>query len=228
MEIERLNELRESSANELREYVENVAHEIKSPTSGILLNLDLMERSGMNENRLGAARQCAMRIDTYVQSLLSLVRLQAGKVRFGFEQSDLLSITLDTARELEANGISVEVSGSAAEVNCDRTRMKEAIRNLIVNAAKHQPTGEPVRVEIASNELEASVCVADNGPGIRDDALIERYSVGNEDGSSFGIGLSLAKEVASRHSGRLVIRRPARGAAIELVIPRFRLKNSVA
>lgn len=226
-EIDRMERLRESAANEMRKYVENVAHEIKSPTSGILLNLDLMERAGIDDEKLCAARQCAMRIDAYTAGLLSLARLRAGKVRFNFERTDLTALVRETVSELAANGISAVIAGEGAELNCDRTRIKEALRNLIVNASKHQQGG-PVRVELASNGREIVISVADNGPGMKDDALIERYSVGSEDGSSFGIGLSLAKEVAARHSGRLVIMRPDSGSVISLVLPVFKLKSSAA
>ncbi len=226
-EISRLNALRESYAAELREYVENVAHEIKSPTSGILLNLDLMERGGISGSRLDAARKCAMRISAYVAGLLSLARLRSGRVRMSFEPADLGGIARETAHELAANGIETVVTGEGAEINCDKTRIKEAIRNLIVNASKHQEEGEPVRVELERGDYDVTLRVTDNGPGMKDDALIERYTVGNEDGTSFGIGLSLAREVAARHSGKLLIKKPENGSAIELVIPRFDLKKSI-
>ena len=227
-EIDRANALRSSSAAEMREYAENVAHEIKSPASGILLNLDLMESSGVSAERLSSARKCAVRIDAYTAGLLSLARLRAGKVRMEFEPADLGELASETAAELEANGIRTVVSGEGTRVNCDRVRVKEAIRNLIVNAAKHQEGADSVRVELASTEYDASVLVKDSGPGIRDGALIERYSVGNDDGTSFGIGLSLAWEVASRHSGKLVIKNPDKGGAIELILPRYSLKTSIA
>lgn len=226
-EVERLNAVREASAAELREYVENVAHEIKSPTSGILLNLDLIERGGVTEGKLSAARKCAKRIETYVSGLLTLARLRAGKVRMTFETAELGEIARETAEELEANGVETLITGESAEVNCDRTRVKEALRNLIVNASKHQERGMPVVVELSSGGDYASVCVKDNGPGITEGAVIERYSVGEEDGTSSGIGLSLAREVAERHSGRLVIKKPEKGSSIELILPRFKLKTSI-
>ncbi|MBO6060503.1 MAG: HAMP domain-containing histidine kinase [Clostridia bacterium] len=226
-EIARLNSLRESSAEELREYVENVAHEIKSPTSGILLNLDLMERSGLNEGRLSAARKCATRIGSYVAGLLSLARMRAGKVRMSFEKLDLGELAREVAGELEANGIKTEISGEGGEINGDGVRISEALRNLIVNASKHREGEDPVRVELDNTEHAVALRVLDNGPGIKDETLIERYSVGTEDGTSFGIGLSLAREVAAMHSGRLVLNSPEKGASIELIIPRFNLKTSI-
>ena len=51
--------------------------------------------------------------------------------------------------------------------------------------------------------------------------------VGREDGSGYGIGLALAKEVVARHSGRLTVIRPAAGTEIRLTIPRFKLKTSI-
>ncbi|MBQ7061472.1 MAG: HAMP domain-containing histidine kinase [Clostridia bacterium] len=226
-QIDRVNALRESSANELREYLENAAHEIKSPTSGILLNLDLMERGGVSEQRLGAVRGCALRIDSYVAGLLTLARLRAGKVRMSFEPADLGELAAQVALELEANGVAAEISGESAVINCDGVRIKEAIRNLIVNASRHQGSGEPVRVRLFATEDEAALSVIDSGPGMKDGALIERYAVGREDGSGYGIGLALAKEVVARHSGRLTVIRPAAGTEIRLTIPRFKLKTSI-
>lgn len=226
-QVDRANALRADSADEIRKYVENVAHEIKSPTSGILLNLDLMERGGMTEERLSAARECAARIDAYTAGLLSLARLRAGKVRMEFESADMIELVRETAAELEANGIRAVVSGESVTVNCDRVRVKEAVRNLIVNAEKHMENADPVRVTVSSTEKDVSITVFDNGPGVRSGALIERYAVGSDDGTSFGIGLSLAKETAVRHSGKLVIKNPDNGSAVELVFPRFSLKTSI-
>ena len=226
-EIKRAEALRGESADETRRYVENVAHEIKSPTSGIMLNLDLIAESGLTENRLFALRKCAARIDAYTAGLLSLARLRAGKVRFSFEPTELSEVVEEAASELSANGISVSVTGEGAGVNADRARLKEAVRNLIVNAAKHGSGDEPVSVVLEAGESEASVRVADNGPGMKDASLIERYAVGQEDGSSFGIGLSLAREVAARHSGRLVVCPSESGAGVKIVIPRFKLKTSL-
>ena len=226
-EVKRVNAVREDSAAEIREYVENVAHEIKSPTSGILLNLDLIERGGVTEGKLSAARKCAKRIESCVSGLLTLARLRAGKVRMTFEMTELGEIARETAEELEANGIETLITGESAEVNCDRTRIKEALRNLIINASKHQQQGLPVEVELSSGGDFASVCVKDNGPGITDGALIERYSVGEEDGTSSGIGLSLAREVAKRHSGRLIIKKPEKGSSIELMLPILKLKKGI-
>lgn len=226
-EIERVNAVREDSAGEMREYVENVAHEIKSPTSGILLNLDLIERGGVTEGKLSSARKCAKRIETYVSGLLTLARLRAEKVRMSYELTDLNELVRETAAELQANGIETEITGETAEVNCDSVRVGEALRNLIVNASKHQEQGIPVKVELSYDENSAYVSVIDKGPGMKEEALIERYSVGNEDGTSFGIGLSLAREVAQRHSGKLTVKKPEIGSEIELTLPRFNLKTSI-
>lgn len=225
-EIERLNALRESSAEELRLYVENVAHEIKTPTAGILLNLDLIESGASVETHVSAARSCTARIGFYVDSLLSLARIKAGKMHMNFETSDLEELVDETASELTTNGISAEITGKGAVINCDRNRVGEALRNLIVNASKHQ-NGKPVKIELSSDEDSARIRVCDDGPGIKAASLIERYSVGSEDGTSHGIGLSYAKEVAERHSGKLVICTPEKGSAVELVFPIFKLKTSI-
>lgn len=226
-EIDRLNKLREESSEELHQYVENVAHELKTPASGIILSLDLMEESGVTKETLTAARGCAMRIGTYVSGLLSLARMRAGKVRFSFEPFRLGALVDEIAADLKANGVAVQKSGSGAVVNGDRVRIKEAIVNLIINSAKHAKAGEPVRVELVSTEVDSSVRICDNGAGAIIPKQIERYSVGSEDGTSSGIGLSLAQVVAKRHSGKLSIRSNENGTQAELIIPIFKLKQSI-
>ena len=226
-EIKRLDALREESASSMRLYVENAAHEIKSPTSGIMLNIDLIEVSGVTETRLNALRKCAARIENYTSGLLSLARLRAGKVRLSFERTNTLELLKNTETELLPNGIAVEIKGGGADINADRLRLTEAVRNLIINASKHSEEKTPVVVELTDTEYDATIRVLDKGPGIRDENMTERFRLGTEDGSSHGIGLSLAQEVAKIHSGKLIFRPSENCSSVEICIPRYRLKTAM-
>ena len=121
----------------------------------------------------------------------------------------------------------VSVVGQGAVINGDRTRVREAVQNLIVNAAKHKRTGEPVTVRLESTGLDTAIRIGVGVGGSAKSAVIERYAVGEEDGTSSGIGLSLAQAVAGRHSGKLNVRWDDEGSEAELIIPVFKLKKSV-
>ncbi|MBO6062164.1 MAG: HAMP domain-containing histidine kinase, partial [Clostridia bacterium] len=218
-EVDRLTRLREKAAQEQRVYVENVAHELKTPASGIVLNLDLIEQNGVTPERLSSLRSCALRIGSYVTGLLSLARIRAGKVSFTFETVDTGELANEIFEELKANGVTVGVSGEGAVVNGDRVRLREAVQNLLLNAFKHSQSSVPVELSLVSTEKETAFRVVSRGSSFDPDMVIERYSVGEEDGVSSGIGLSLAQAVAARHSGKLELRNTQDGAEAWLRIP---------
>jgi signal transduction histidine kinase len=193
-----------------------------------VLNLDLAEKNGMTEDRLSALRNCALRIGSYVSSLLTLARVRAGKVRFAFEPLETRELVEEIADDLRPNGVRLAIEGAGTEINGDRTRLKEAVQNLILNASKHGEADEPVQVELSGTETEAVICVKSSGIGAGREIPVERYAVGSENGSSSGIGLSLAREIAERHSGKLLIDITESRTDVNVTIPRFKLKTNFA
>jgi signal transduction histidine kinase len=111
-------------------------------------------------------------------------------------------------------------------VNADSERLRQVLENLVTNAIKHSPAGEPVMVELAiENRIDgkwANVTVADRGPGVPVDqlpTLFTRFAAG-AGSTGLGLGLYLAARIAAAHGGSLDVNStPGAGARFTLALP---------
>jgi len=135
-----------------------------------------------------------------------------------------------------AGGVSVRcrVAPGTVVVDASPTSLRRALTALIDNAVRHART--EVTVTVTSTAAKVVIEVSDDGPGIQPDMLprlFERFESSDPTGStqrSYGLGLALVSEVATRHGGTVTARnrehsgpdRPTGGAALELSIPKGR------
>lgn len=222
-ELCRVRALSDARAQEQRVFVENVAHEIKTPAAGLLLTLELMEQSGATPERLQRAQQSVERIRGYVAELLTLARMRSSRLRFAKEPVELNELLEELLRRYPE----VQRTDQTASfpVLGDRTRLSEAVENLLRNALRHSPPDCSPTLSLEAVGGQARIRVSNAAAGELPET--ERYVVGKEDGSSTGIGLSLSRETAKRHYGTLTISaREDGGVNADLLLPRYRLKNS--
>jgi two-component system sensor kinase FixL len=134
---------------------------------------------------------------------------------------NILRLETDAAR---ARGVALRRVGSrlAIQANVDRVGVEQALANLVLNAIEAAPASEgEVRVSLLQMGELALLTVDDNGPGVDPeiaDRLFEPFETTKLRG--MGLGLPLAKEIATRHGGSLTWR-PAspRGARFALELP---------
>jgi signal transduction histidine kinase len=112
-------------------------------------------------------------------------------------------------------------------VEGDRQRLHQVVSALLSNARVHTPGGTRVTVTLEAGEGEARLCVADDGPGIPDDALphvFERFyradpSRSRRSGGS-GLGLAIVEAIVDAHGGRVDAgNRDGGGAGVTIVLP---------
>jgi two-component system sensor histidine kinase CreC len=142
-----------------------------------------------------------------------------------------LRATIDEAVErvapkLMQRRIATHVEGGAAVVQGDAFLLRQALVNLLDNAADFAPEGSTVTVGIARDGAQWRISVADEGPGVPDYALeraFERfYSLPRPGGGSrsSGLGLCFAAEAAALHGGEArLANRPGGGAVATLLLP---------
>ena len=222
-ELKRVRNLSDKRAEELRIYIENVAHEIKTPAASLVLILDLIEADGLTSTRLARARISTERIEHYVRQLLTLSRLRSGKLRL--EREDFAADDLLHQIEQDYPNVQLCLPDSTVIINADRKRLEEALRNLVTNACKHDANA-PVILSLQTIDDVIRIRISDRGKG--HPPQIERYAVGKEDGTSTGIGLSLAAQIIEAHFGKLVFsEREGGGLNADVLLPILPLKNSI-
>ena len=213
--------LREKSQRqeaEQRRRVENIAHELKTTAAGLELNLDLAEREGLTPERLARIRGCSQKMKSYIGAMLTLARLQAGRVRFLREKVDLSALLGTLAEELHG----VSFTGDAEAVICgDWERLWEAFHNLAVNALRYGEDGS-CRIRLTRRDQEIAVALANRGEG---QPKLERYVAGREDGSSTGLGTAIAAEIIQAHFGSLSVSLSDNETVLTAVFPLDQLKR---
>jgi signal transduction histidine kinase len=115
--------------------------------------------------------------------------------------------------------------GRVPRVRGDAERLRQIFANLIDNAVKYSPAGEPVEVRVAQTNGAVLVSVRDRGPGIKsqDQRLIfEKFGrvtgAGSKPGT--GLGLYIARSIAEAHGGELqVSSAPGRGSTFTVKLP---------
>ncbi len=193
-------------------FAAHAAHALRTPLSGLVLQLKVAERHSTADGRaaLALARSAADRLGRVVSALLALFRsgheLQPRDV-------DLAALV----RELPATGLTVEV-GPAPRFRADADLLAAALANLIDNAQRHGARRLHLGVEVEGHTVR--LVLQDDGPGIgteRRTALQAALDDPQEQGCG-GLGLKMADWVARAHGGRLRLLPCPAGCRIEMTI----------
>src|SRR5690349_6715999 len=110
----------------------------------------------------------------------------------------------------------LRMAEGGVEVPCDRERVAQIMRILVDNAIRHTPSGTHVTISASRRNGTAKVTVADSGPGIENGTatqVFDRFYTGDSERGGAGLGLAIAKELATRMNGDIRLRsRPGRTA----------------
>lgn len=211
-------------------YVHALAHELKSPLAALRGSAELVESGGEAMPAADRARFLATiraqgdRMAEMVDKMLALAAVEH-RQRIEQPQPVDLRATLEEAvghvqPKLARRGIRACVAGAGGVVQGDPFLLRQALVNLLDNAADFAPDGGTVDVAVARDDAGWAITVADRGPGVPDYALpraFERfYSLPRPGGGSrsSGLGLCLAAEVAALHGGQALLANRAGGGAI--------------
>jgi two-component system, OmpR family, heavy metal sensor histidine kinase CusS len=217
--LEALNALLErleSASHAQTRFTAEAAHELRTPVTTMLGELDVALRSERTPKQyrevLASTRDEADRLRKLVEGLTALARIDAGHGERGRElvhAAELASAALSSeagALKHAGNTVSVEIV-TDSELEAQRSLVEVALGNLLRNAARHAP-GTAVTLRVSTDGTVAVFEVEDAGPGVPPEAreaLFDRFARSGEarrrDRAGLGLGLSLAREVARRHGG---------------------------
>jgi len=218
-------------------WVGDVAHELKTPLTALLLVGDSLaaQVNDRNARLVERLQRELLRLQELVSDLLELSRLENTMPGMGMRMAsvDLPALVEQVWAGLrplaEQRGIVLEWAlQGPLELRADASRLHRALLNLLDNAMRYSPDGEALEVQISGRNGWCRIGVRDHGPGLSEDDLehmFERFYRGDpsrvkSQRTGSGLGLSIAQQIATTHGGRIQAgNHPEGGALIELILP---------
>jgi len=219
----------ESSRAGERRFLADASHELRTPVTTLLGNVDYVARHGADPEVLDDLRHDAARLARLVDSLLALER--AGQAGAGFEPVRVDELARDVITRVGANDQVVAGTLAAATVTGDRDALMRALANLVENGLVHGPDGGTVTVAVSAVGPGAGasvrMSVSDQGPGpdpARRGQLFERFWRAPEAAGrpGAGLGLSITAAIAHAHGGEVGVD----GSTFTLTLPAAQVADS--
>jgi two-component system OmpR family sensor kinase len=207
---------RHASETQVRQFVADASHELRTPVTSIRGYAELLRRRGdeLPEDVASSLRRVeseAVRMSALVNDLLLLARLDAGR-ELTSETVDLTALVMDAVSDAHAAGPDhrwrVDVPPAAVLVPGDGDRLHQVLANLLANVRTHTPAGTTATTRLRVEDGYAVLQVVDDGPGIPPglvESVFERFARGDSSRSrvagSSGLGLAIVQAVATGHGG---------------------------
>lgn len=222
-ELVKSNEVLQASLKSRDEFISVVSHELRTPLTILQLQATLMSRklkSGILPN-LDSLRKAFStstsqieHLIKMVEDLLSVSRIQSGKIGFNFKQEDLSKLICQFiehfTQQLESAGCDFEASIQDNIVGFwDAQRLNQVFTNLISNVIRYAPKSK-VKVFLTMSDNIATLIIEDKGPGIsieNQSKVFQRFErLGNANkASGLGLGLFIVKNIVEAHRGTITL-----------------------
>jgi NtrC-family two-component system sensor histidine kinase KinB len=225
--------------------VATVAHEFRTPLTSLQMAIHLCVEGAVGDltpkqtELLEVARDDCERLQTIVDDILDLSRIQNGRVELherNISAGSLLAQALDDHRALaRERGVELRISALTIErtVLADAPRVRLVLSNLLTNAIRHTPRGGLIEMRVAPDDHAVRFEVSDSGPGISTEhsaRIFDRFFrvPGAPEGGA-GLGLFICKEIIEAHGGRIGVESDlGQGAIFWFTLPSVSTQQSEA
>ena len=237
------NEYNKKQQRKMQDFIENIAHQIKTPLAAIILNLEFMQELHMDE-RMGRlvdeSAGSAFRIRDFIRTLLNISRFENKKVIIAADEviiGSIINNCMNCMIHENQNDIFIvqyDDKCESAVIYADEMWLVEAIANVIGNSAdyiKNIPDGK-VYITAGCDERKVVIRIEDNGKGLTvkdQDDIFDRFSTTRNSASDMhvGLGLNLSRLIIEAHYGIIKAGNSEEygGAEFTIILPRYRLKD---
>jgi PAS domain S-box-containing protein len=198
-----------------------IAHDLKNPFNAImgfsnLLSERIKEKDYHRIEKYVEYIQSASQIAVdLLGNLLEWTRSQTGRIAFNPDYTELVALINEVINLLEASAVQKSIHivrklPVEATVIIDSEMISTVLRNLISNAIKFTRQGGEIVISLELNDEELKVTVADDGVGIKKEALGKLFKIdegystkGTNSEIGTGLGLILCKEFVDKHNGKI-------------------------
>ena len=198
-----------------------ISHDLRTPLCSISGNADMLLS---NSNRLDEATKHQIYTDIYddsewligvVENLLSITRLNDGRLKFKFTDQLLDEVISESLRHINRKHDDYKIVADCEELVLTRMDVRLIIQvlvNLIDNAIKYTPSGSVICIRVIKKDGKAQISVEDDGPGIPEEMkphIFEMFYTGKttvmDSHRSLGLGLALCHSIIEAHNGTLIL-----------------------
>ncbi len=219
------------------EFLAAMSHDFRSPLTVVRGAVELLlgERPGTltsaQRELAESAERNIRRLEDFTAQLLEMARLEEGQIALDKEEIDAIALVRDVVADhavlakQKRQWISLDVDPDPSRVVADRSKMQQALANLIVNAIRYAPHGTPILVAAHRKGDALRIEVRDHGPGIATEdrqRIFDKFFRGqNADGTpGSGLGLAIARSLVTLHGGTLEYEEnPGGGSAFVTLLP---------
>ena len=198
-----------------------ISHDLRTPLCSISGNADMLLG---NSDRLDEATKHQIYSDIYddsewligvVENLLSVTRLNDGRLKFKFSDQLLDEVIAESLRHISRKHDDYKIVSDCEELVLARMDVRLIIQvlvNLIDNAIKYTPPGSVICIQGTKTDGKAQISVKDNGPGIPEEMkphIFQMFYTGKttvaDSHRSLGLGLALCHSIIEAHDGTLIL-----------------------
>ncbi len=215
-----------------KEFIANASHELRTPVAALQGTLENLVDGVGEPDRATLERMLAQaeHLGRLVNQLLDLSRLDAAADRLGKQTIDVGDLLHQLSGELQLTHpvAIIEVKAPMGlRIEGDKAQLERVLTNVIGNALRFSPLGDPVTVVASRQHGSVRVAVRDQGPGIPVDQrtrVFERFwqSDGSAPtgGGGAGLGLAISKRIIDQHNGEILITdNQPNGACVVISLP---------
>lgn len=203
----------------LRRTIADISHQLKTPIAALNIYNGILQQETADAATVreftSLSEQELDRIESLVQSLLKMARLDAGTITLERSPENVFDLLEHIKRQYsfraEQEGKEIALEGDEQTVfSCDRTWLAEAIGNLVKNALDHTAQGDRILVRWQQSPCLTQITVEDTGSGIHSEDLYHIFkrfyrSRFSKDTQGVGLGLPLAKSIVEAHQGSIEV-----------------------
>ncbi len=194
-----------------------LSHDLRTPLAALVGMAQMLAASqpALSEHQQGLAtgmHEKLLRMTDMVTNLLDMARIQSGEIRLRVEwqsMEEIIGTAVKAAQGvLGERAVSVRIEPGVPLVECDAVLIERVLANLLENAGKYTPRQTPVEILVRTVDDELQVRVRDHGPGVakgQEELIFEKFTRGNAESATPGVGLGLAicRAIVQAHRGRI-------------------------
>ncbi|WP_052507061.1 PAS domain S-box protein [Desulfonatronovibrio magnus] len=233
-----VNQELEQALAEKDKFFSIIAHDLKSPMSGLLSLSQMIAADGVSWTRdeikeaSAGLYRSSKSLFALLENLLQWARMQRGLIKFEPESRELCELVSINTGVLESVAAQKKIKivqsvPDGLEVWADEFMINTILRNLLSNAIKFTPRGGTVNISAEKIADFVELGIHDNGMGMEEDDIAKVFSIahksvmpGTEGETSTGLGLILCKDFVEKHGGKIRIEsRVGEGTSVLFTLP---------